>query len=231
MCSENKLSGNTDIFDAVITKEDYADIETKVHTPLFHCAVFECTKDGIDTALKQGIKVVAVGDLQLKDLSVPFAKSLEDINVNTFLESGKLQPYEVDLWKIIENDIDTTDYGHIASVFALGNGYLGMRGTYDETDDKLGDESGMYINGVFESEPLKHIWGFKGYAENEQFTVNLPDWRLLEVYVDGEKACFSNGGMSNHRRELDMHTGKIVRSFDYTFSNGKKIQVKSIRVA
>lgn len=231
LCYENEiLNDYNNVFDDVIKKDNYKNIEEKVHTPLFHCAVLESTVEGIEAALCQGLKTVGVGNSDLKTMAVPYAESLEDINVKTFLESGKLQPYEVDPWKIIENDIDICDYGHIASMFALGNGYLGLRGSYDEYDEKISDESGMYINGIFESEPLNHLWEFKGYAQNEQYTVNLPDWRIFEVYVDGEKACFSNSGMSNHRRELDMYTGKIIRSFDYTFSNGKQIHVKSIRI-
>lgn len=90
--------------------------------------------------------------------------------------------------RYIETEINADDSGHIASVFALGNGYLGMRGTYDEDDEKLPDESGMYINGIFETaEPYKYYCLCRGLAKCDQYTVNLPDWRIIEVYIDGEK--------------------------------------------
>ena len=114
---------------------------------------------------------------------------IEDIDVLTFLETGRFKPYEVDVDAFIETEIDPSDVNHIESVFALGNGYLGIRGTYDERDDKLSSDPGMYINGIFEKKPLKYVWDMKGLSRNEQFTINLPDWRIIELYIDGEKGC------------------------------------------
>lgn len=130
----------------------------------------------------------------------------------------------------IEVEIDANDSGHIASVFALGNGYLGMRGTYDENDEQINDESGMYINGIYETaEPYKYYCLCRGLAKCDQYTVNLPDWRIIEVYIDGEKACLSNG-IKNHRRVLDFKKGCIVRTFDFVSKTGKTIKVKSTRI-
>lgn len=132
--------------------------------------------------------------------------------------------------RYIETEINADDSGHIASVFALGNGYLGMRGTYDEDDEKLPDESGMYINGIFETaEPYKYYCLCRGLAKCDQYTVNLPDWRIIEVYIDGEKACISNG-LKNHKRVLDFKKGCIERTFDFTSKTGKTIKVKSTRI-
>ncbi len=130
----------------------------------------------------------------------------------------------------IEFDINPNDQGHIESMFALGNGYLGLRGTYDESDEQLGEECGMYINEIFEKEPYHRIVNLKGFAKANQYTVNLPDWRIIEVYIDDEKACYSNGNIKEHKRVLDFNGGKIDRSFVYETKSGKKAVVKSTRV-
>ena len=129
-----------------------------------------------------------------------------------------------------EYKINPDDTGHIESMFALGNGYIGLRGTYDECDEKLAEEAGMYINGIFEKEPYHHLWDCKGFARSEQFTVNLPDWRIFEVFIDDEKACFSNGNISEHQRTLDFECGKIDRHFIFETRSGKKALIKSVRM-
>lgn len=129
---------------------------------------------------------------------------------------------------LVENTIDFTDIKHIESLFALGNGYIGLRGTYDETITGAECDPGMYINGIFESEPLHHLWPCKGFAENEQYTVNLPDWRIFEVYIDGEKATAQ--ALCNHVRVLDMEQGCINRVFEFTNSKGKTVSVESKRI-
>lgn len=128
----------------------------------------------------------------------------------------------------IENKIDFNDLKHTESLFALGNGYLGLRGTYDERCEDFDSDPGMYINGIFESEPLKHLWLCKGFAENEQYTINLPDWRIFEVYIDGEKAVTKN--LKNHKRTLDMENGNIHRMFEFTTGTGKTVLVESLRI-
>ena len=128
-----------------------------------------------------------------------------------------------------EKDINPNDMGHIESTFALGNGYLGIRGTYDEEDTGINQESGMYVNGIFETEPINHPWYCKGFAKNEQFTVNLPDWRIIEVYIDGIKGCFTNANIKNHKRVLRMDSGRIERSFDIKV-NGKIVHIESVRI-
>lgn len=156
-------------------------------------------------------------------------EKLAGIDVKTFVECGRLQPYEVDEYAFIENEPDFEDIGHLESVFALGNGYLGMRGTYDERNEEMNEIPGMYINGIFESEPINHLCNFSGFAQNDQYTVNLCDWRIIELYIDGEKASVTNG-IKNHRRVLDFKHGEIVRTFDFTTSGGKNARVESVRI-
>lgn len=190
---------------------------TKTTIPLFNRCVIG-GEDFLRIAKEEGVRTL------LAD-----SNSLSDIDVKNFLECGRIEPYEIDENAFIENEIDTEDTGHLESVFALGNGYLGLRGTYDERDGKLPEIPGMYINGIFESEPLNHLWPCKGFARNEQYTVNLCDWRIIELYIDGEKACFSNG-ITNHRRRLDFSRGEIVRTFEFSTKSGKTVNVESIRV-
>lgn len=185
--------------------------------PVFnHCAVGG--KKFIDTAKQIGIRALTADK-----------KLLNETDIKTFLECGRPYSYEIDEEAFTEKEIDCEDTGHMESVFALGNGYLGLRGTYDERDELIKETSGMYINGIFETEPIVHPWPCKGFAKNEEYTVNLCDWRIIEVYIDGEKACFSNG-LNNHIRRLDFTRGETVRCFEFTSKSGKSVKVESVRI-
>lgn len=191
-------------------------IDSCIHQ--FNCCVIGNTSDFIEAAKSYGYRTLKISEDTLSEMVPQY-----------FLECGRIKPYKVDVDAFIEEDIDTSDINHLESVFSLGNGYLGLRGTYDENDINLMQEPGMYINGIFEKEPLIHLWDCKGFARNEQYTVNLPDWRIIELYIDGEKACFTNG-LQNHKRRLDFQKGLLEREFDFTTSTGKTVSVKSIRV-
>lgn len=169
-----------------------------------------------------------VKDIKIRTVKTDKNKLLK-LDAKNFTECGRLEQYELSENSFIENEYDSEDNGHLESVFALGNGYLGMRGTYDERNEEFGEIPGMYINGVFESEPLEHLWPCKGFAKNEQYTVNLCDWRIIELYINNEKATLSNG-ISKHRRILDFEKGEVVRTFEFTAEDGKKVSVESIRV-
>lgn len=205
---------------AAVRVADISEIEGGIKetaVPVFNlCAIGGA--EYVSLAKKCGIRTLAAD-----------ADTLREMNVKYFLECGRIKPYEIDENAFVENEIDTEDVGHLESVFALGNGYLGLRGTYDERDDAIGETSGMYINSIFETEPIVHPWYCKGFAENEEYTVNLCDWRIIEVFIDGEKACFSNG-LTNHRRRLDFERGEIVRTFEYTSRSGKTVEAESVRI-
>ncbi|MBQ7901196.1 MAG: glycoside hydrolase family 65 protein, partial [Clostridia bacterium] len=217
-----------DNFDMCVENVAFADVPQTIRMPLFHCTMFSHRAEFINEAAAAEYKTVGIYNDTLHGVAWQYAGSLEDIHVVTFLETGRIKPYTVDENAFVEDEIDPGDISHLESVFALGNGYLGLRGTYDERDESLHQESGMHINGIFESEPFHHLWDCNGFARNEQYTINLPDWRITEIYIDGEIAVTSK--LVNHLRRLDMLGGKIDRSFEFESSTGKKVRVQSCRI-
>lgn len=201
----------------VTDREQLSDELSKTDIHIFNC----CAVGGrtfVQEARDNHVRAVETDKSKLMQLDAEY-----------FVECGRLERYELCEDAFIENEPDSEDVGHLESVFALGNGYLGMRGTYDERNEGFHEIPGMYINGIFEREPLEHLWSCKGFAKNEQYTVNLCDWRMIELFVNGEKATVING-ISNHRRILDFKKGEIVRTFCFTSSDGKKVSVESVRI-
>ena len=246
LCSSSKNAefvleklGLSYLFDAVVSgnniKKAKPDPEVflkgaeKLGISRFNCAVFEDAKVGIIAARRAGMKAIGVKNYdETYDLSNQYIESYSDIDTDIFIETGKIKRIPEDEFSIIEKEFDKKEINHFESLFALGNGYLGIRGTYDEPTE--GEINGMYINGVFATSEYKHIAAFKGFAKQNEFTVNLPDWRIFTVSADGETASLLKGNITNHERRLEFNTGRLVRSFIFETDSGKKIKVESIRL-
>ncbi len=236
----NKL-GITDLFDAIVTGNDITNAKPdpevfllgaeRLNIPEFHCVVFEDAKAGILGAKTAGMKSVGVGNREeTEKLADQFIECYDEIDIATFLESGRKQPLPIDEEKIIECGFDANDISHIESLYSLGNGYMGLRGAYDETDDGINMCSGMYINAIYATKPYNHLCNCVGFSDGDEFTINLSDWRIFNLYIDGEKACFSAENIKEHKRVLDMRKGVIERNFIFETKSGKKAAVKSIRM-
>ena len=250
LCSSSKNAemvlnalGIKGLFDEIVTGNDIKHTKPdpeiftlaaeKLRIPAFHCVVFEDSLAGIQGATAAGMKTVGVGNrVEVEECADEFIEKYDSINIDTFIESGKKAPFTPAEFDIIEPPYKKREERHIESMFALVNGYMGVRGTYDESydEDESAQSPGMFINGVYETEPIHHPWYCNGFAENEQYTVNLADWRIVNVYVDGEKAGFSKGKMLSHNRVLDMKHGVLKREFVWESESGKQIKVNSIRI-
>lgn len=247
LCSSSKNArlvlnslGITELFDAIVTGEDIQHAKPnpeifllgakKLKMPAFHCVVFEDAKAGIEGAKAAKMKTVGVGNREETEaIADQFIERYEEIDVETFLESGRKQALPVDENRIIEGEFQKNDLGHIESMFSLGNGYIGLRGTYDESDEEIGMCDGMYINGIYDTIPVKSTES-RGYSTQNERTINLTDWRVFNLYIDGEKACFSAQNIQEHHRCLDMRKGCIERSFIFETASGKRAKVESIRI-
>ena len=246
LCSSSKNAlfvleklGIDDLFDEIVTGNDiklskpdpeiFLTGAKKVGVPAFHCVVFEDSSAGIEAAQRAKMRTVGVGNAdETAKIADQFIKDYSEIDIDLFIKCGRKKRYPISETSFIETDIDLNDIRHIESMFSLGNGYLGMRGTYDEYEE-FPQIAGMYINGIYATEKYNHLVEFKGFAQEDQCTVNLPDWRIFNLYVDGEKASYKNDNIVDHRRELDFVTGTLKRRFIFETKTGKRLRVESIR--
>ena len=76
------------------------------------------------------------------------------------------------------------DMGRTETLFAVGNGYLGLRGNVEEGRD--GHMHGTFVNGFHETWPIRHAEEAFGFARVGQTIVNAPDAKIIRLYVDDE---------------------------------------------
>ncbi|MDH3682356.1 MAG: glycoside hydrolase family 65 protein [Acidimicrobiia bacterium] len=133
-----------------------------------------------------------------------------------------------DEWRIIESRW-TPQYSERAeTVFALGNGYVGIRGTFEEGRPSF--EPGTFIGGFHETWPIVHAEEAYGLARVGQSIINVPDATVLELFVDDEPLFIPTARLRHYRRILDMRTGVLGRELKWSTPAGKHVTVSSSRV-
>lgn len=117
--------------------------------------------------------------------------------------------FPVDEWRLVENRYNVDDVGVTETLFAVGNGYLGLRGNYPE--GRFAHEQGTFINGFHETFPIRHAEQAYGFAEVGQTIINAPDAKVMRVYVDDEPLSLDVADVREYERVLDMRQGILRR--------------------
>ncbi len=136
--------------------------------------------------------------------------------------------FPVDEWAWRETWHDSDDLGVTETVFAVGNGYLGMRGNAEEGRDV--HTHGTFINGLHETWQIRHAEEAFGFAQTGQTIVNAPDVKTIKVYVDDEPLSLSIADLEHYDRTLDFRDGVLRRSIVWRTPSGKRIRIESSRM-
>jgi alpha,alpha-trehalose phosphorylase len=136
--------------------------------------------------------------------------------------------FPVDPWRLVESQHDPDDLGVTETLFTVANGYLGMRGNPDEGRDSFA--VGTFVNGFHETWPIRHAEGAFGFASTGQTIVNVPDAKLVKLYVDDEPLNLTMADLEHYERTLDFRDGVLRRSLIWRTPSGKRVQVDSTRM-
>ncbi|WP_426320673.1 glycoside hydrolase family 65 protein [Microbacterium sp. E-13] len=131
--------------------------------------------------------------------------------------------FPIDPWRLVERSFDLEDAGVTETLFAVGNGYLGMRGSHPEGRHAL--EHGTFINGLHETFPIRHAEQAYGFAEVGQTIVNAPDAKVMRVYVDDEPLALDVADVREYERVLDMRDGVLRRQILWVTASGKEVRI------
>ncbi len=121
-------------------------------------------------------------------------------------------------WILTENYFDPEQLNYKETVFTIGNGYLGTRGSFEE--GYPGAEAATLINGVYDDVPVY-------YTE----LVNCPDWLPLYIIIDDEEFRLDKGAMFSYERHLDLQRGILSRKISWRSPNSKTIDLHFERFA
>ncbi|MFI2296826.1 glycoside hydrolase family 65 protein [Isoptericola sp. NPDC019571] len=131
-------------------------------------------------------------------------------------------------WRLVEAEFSAEDLGVTESLFAVGNGYLGMRGNVEEGRES--HSHGTFVNGFHETWPIRHAEEAYGFAKVGQTIVNAPDTKVIRLYVDDEPLLLPVADLIGYERALDLRDGVLRREILWRTPSGKRVKVASERM-
>lgn len=131
-------------------------------------------------------------------------------------------------WALVERGQRLQDVGAGETLFALTNGYLGLRGTMDE--GRPTHAPGALINGFYESWDIVHAESAYGFATSGQTIVTAPDATPLRLFIDDEPFHCDTATILDYERRLDFATGVMRRTVVYQTPRGGRVRITSERL-
>jgi alpha,alpha-trehalose phosphorylase len=136
--------------------------------------------------------------------------------------------YPIDEWKMIERRFYRHHLPQAETIFSVGNGYLGLRGNFEE--GRPVHQSGTFVNGFHETWPIVYGEAAYGFAKTGQTMLNVPDGKILKLYVDDEPLYLPTANLLDYERTLDMQAGTLDRRVLWETPAGKQVLVESRRL-
>ena len=121
-------------------------------------------------------------------------------------------------WTLTESQFDPEQLHSRETVFTIGNGYLGTRGSFEEGYPHALPTT--LVHGVYDDVPVV-------FTE----LVNCPDWLSLLIIINGERFRLDRGEIINYERQLDLRCGLLTRSLRWRSPKGKTIDLRFERFA
>ena len=121
-----------------------------------------------------------------------------------------------DSWVISEDQYDVKKNLQFESLFALSNGYMGIRGVQEEGNHP--SLPYVYINGIFD--------------KSETFMrelVTLPNWSELKFYVEKQLLSVERCAILEYRRALDLKTATLYKHVLLRDESGRESLIESVR--
>ncbi|MEZ0263228.1 MAG: glycoside hydrolase family 65 protein [Phycisphaerae bacterium] len=136
--------------------------------------------------------------------------------------------FPIDDWRWVERQYEPEFVATSETTFSVANGYLGMRGGFPEGRPSF--LHGTFINGFYETWPIPYGEKAFGFAKTGQTMVNVPDGKIVRLYVDDEPFTADRATMLKYERALDMRRGTHDREILWETPSGKQVLIKCTRL-
>jgi alpha,alpha-trehalose phosphorylase len=136
--------------------------------------------------------------------------------------------YPVEEWRLPEKHFYPAYLGQTETFFSVSNGYLGMRGAFEE--GRPVHHNGTFVNGFYESWPITYAEAAFGFAKTGQTIVTVPDTKIITLYVDDEPFFLPTADIQSFERALDMRAGTLDREVLWETPAGKRVAIRSRRL-
>lgn len=135
-------------------------------------------------------------------------------------------------WTIESNNFSLDDLLIEESLFFTGNGYLGVRGNFEE-DYPVGAKTirGTYINAFHDIIEIPYGEKLYGFPDTQQKMLNIIDSQTIRIALvhDGMEEWFSlfgnEGEVLSYERKLHLDKGYTERKVHWRSPSGKEVRI------
>ncbi len=131
-------------------------------------------------------------------------------------------------WAVRETSLELDHLAQTESVFALGNGHIGLRGNLDE-GEPFGIP-GTYLAGFCEVCPLDTAEPAYGQPRTSETVLNVTNGKVMRLLVDDEPLDVRYGELRGHERLLDLRDGVLRRTVEWVSPTGRAVRVRTTRL-
>lgn len=129
-------------------------------------------------------------------------------------------------WKLTKFELDNPNLLVNESLLSLGNGYLGVRGNFEEGyKDDYKSIRGAYINAFHDETEITYGEKLFGFPTTQQKVLNVIDAQTVHIYLDGERFSVFEGKVIFCERNLHMDAGFAERVVHWISPQGKEVKI------
>jgi alpha,alpha-trehalose phosphorylase len=129
-------------------------------------------------------------------------------------------------WIISSSRTDSAELLVEESLFFTGNGYVGIRGNFEEGMPN-GQKTirGTYINAFHDSVSIPYGEKLYAFPETQQKIVNVVDAQSIEIFFGTERFSLDSGEVLYYQRQLHLDKGFTERIIHWRSPSGKVIKL------
>lgn len=132
-------------------------------------------------------------------------------------------------WIIRDCGLGETTLLKNEAVFSTVNGYIGVRGNFEEGQQKT--IRGAYINGFYETSDIGYDERLYGFPTSKQTIVNIHDFQTVQLKLGDEEFDLLSGTIISFERTIDMKNGVCRRGIEWKSPKGKRVRIDIARMA
>ncbi|TGA95935.1 glycoside hydrolase family 65 protein [Sporolactobacillus shoreae] len=136
-------------------------------------------------------------------------------------------------WQMSDESLNQKQLLVDESLFALGNGYLGVRGNFEEGyPENYQTIRGAYVNAFYDQATINYGEKAFGYPETKQKIMNVIDAQSIQIFLGDDAEPFSlfTGEILSYSRKLYFDQGFSERKIYWRSPTGKEIKLKFHRL-
>lgn len=142
-------------------------------------------------------------------------------------QDGQAATAGIDPWRLRVSGVDPARAALDATLFALANGSLGVRGGAEESVDGAG---GTFLAAVHAQSPIHHHERLPGFARSTDTRVPVADGTRIELWLGDRWLDPAACDVLDAERTLDLRTGRFVRTQRLRTAAGEILSLRAERV-